>query len=72
MPQMELPAETVIDSVSFTLHALNVSVMFAILKPQRGVDVVISVPYFELSFMKRPLPRGVKVNRVCNLEIYFV
>lgn len=70
MPQMELPADTIIDSVSFTLHALNVSVMFAILKPQRGVNVVIAVPYFELSFIRSPLPTSVKVNRVYNLKIF--
>lgn len=70
MPQMELPADTRFDSVSFTLHALNVSMMFAILKPQRGVDAVMAVPYFELSFIKSPLPRSVKVNHVYNLKIF--
>lgn len=68
MPQMELPADTIFDSVSFTLHALNVSVMFAILKPQHGVDVLMAVPYFELSFIRSPLPRSVKVNRVYNFK----
>lgn len=70
MPQMELPADTIFDSLSFTLHALNVSVMFAILKPQRGVDVVMAVPYFELFFIRSPLPRSVKVNRVYHLKMF--
>lgn len=70
MPQTELLADTIFDSVSFTLHALNVSVMFAILKPQRGVDVLMAVPYFELTFIRSPLPRSVKVNRVYDLKIF--
>lgn len=70
MPQMELPPDTIFHPVSFTLHALNVSVMFAILKPQRGVDAVMAVPYFELSFIRSPLPRSVEVNRVYNLKIF--